>query len=78
MTHTDMNVAEFKKDDYNLIDYYSKGKLHPATDVDLGGVDDLYNHKYSFINNMHTLSYNRKLVTNDMYDFKIPLVINFN
>jgi len=75
MTDTDMNVAVFKKDNYNLIDYYSKGKLRPSIDTDLDGVDDLYNHKYSFANNMHTLSYNRKLVTNDMYDFKIPLVI---
>ena len=75
MTNVDMNVIEFKNNGgYSLVDMYSKGKFRPKTDEDLGGTNDLYDAQYSFTDKYHSLTYKRKLVTDDEYDFNIPLV----
>jgi hypothetical protein len=79
MTNVDMHVAEFKnKTDFGLIDMYSKTKGRPIVDEALEGTNDLTNAQYSYKDNMYSLSYNRKLKTDDKYDFIMPLVFKLN
>ncbi len=78
MIDMDVMVAEFYGNKtYRLYDMWSSKNGKPSNDTVLNGNYDLTDVQYSFVNEMHTLSFVRKLNTGDRFDNIIEKVIYY-